>query len=92
MIFGRKRLLSLKNHCVTMNNQILERVEKTKFLGVYIIENLTWKDHVSHISLKITRGLGKMNRVRKISSRQLLVTFYNRPTMIYSYFLYCTID
>jgi len=89
MIFGRKRLLSLKNHCVTINNQILERVEKTKLLGVYIDENLTWKDHVSHIFLKITRGPGVMNSVRKILFRRLLVTLYN--TMIYSYLSYCTI-
>jgi len=89
MLFGHKRLISLKNYCVTMNNQILKRVEKTKFLGVYNDVNLTWKDHVSYISLKISRGLGVMNRVRKIMSRQLLVTLYN--IMIYSYLSYCTI-
>ena len=86
-----------------MSGQILTQVNKAKYLGVYTDENLTWKDHVSYIScilsimyliyhvsyisLKITRGLEVMNRVRKIVSRHLLITLYNTD-LVLSFLLY----
>ena len=65
------------------------RVESTKFLGVFIDEKLTWKTHINHIKLKVSRGLGVMSRVRNILSSIILIKLYH--TLIYPHFVYCII-
>src|SRR5207245_2795906 len=67
----------------------LERVSNTKFLGIYIDEDLNWKSQTQQISLKISKSIGVLNRVKNILSRDLLLMLYN--TIINPYFLYCNI-
>ena len=49
----------LSNLYITINEINLERIGKdckeqsTKFLGVYIDENLSWKAQISHMNTKI---------------------------------------
>jgi len=74
---------------VILNGNILERVVSTKFLGVYIDQNLDWKQPTSHTSLKISRSLGILNRVMSMLTVDILKTLYY--TMIHSYFLYCNV-
>ena len=38
-----------------------------KFLGVYVDQHLTWKDHISYISKKIAKSVGIMCRSRFFS-------------------------
>ena len=56
-IIWSSALVSVTKPLVVMNDHILTQVNKTKFLGVYIDENLTWKDHVPLVFV-LTRGLG----------------------------------
>ena len=67
----------------------IEKVSSTKFVGVYIDENLNWKQHTFHTASKISRSLGMINRVKYILSHDLLLTLYR--TMIHPYLLYCNI-
>ena len=46
ILFGRRRCIS-DNVSITMVKSPISRVKVTKFLGVNIDENLTWKDHLS---------------------------------------------
>ena len=39
------------------NNQI-QRSESIKFLGVFLDENLTWKEHIKYIENKIAKNIG----------------------------------
>ena len=41
---------------VVLDNTELDRVTKTKFLGVMINENLTWKNHIDVITKTISIG------------------------------------
>ena len=68
---------------------MLERVANTKFLGVFIDEDLNWKHHTSQIALKVSRNIGVLNRVKYILSSEILLTLYY--SMIHPYFLYCNI-
>ena len=70
------------------NNEI-HRVNSTKFLGVLIDDNLTWKEHVNDICQKVSRTVGVMNRLKHIIPRKILLTLYN--TMILPYISYCNI-
>ena len=37
---------SVKNPVIKINDNVIERVKVTKFLGIYINENLSWMDHI----------------------------------------------
>ena len=41
-----------------INNNLIKRVDHTKFLGVLFGENLTWKNHINLIENKISKSLG----------------------------------
>ena len=90
ILFGHRKIPSSNSDLYVMiNDHILERVERTKFLGVIIDSKLTWCDHVRYISLKILKGLGIMYKLRNIFPTRVLLTLYY--TLIYPYLSYCTI-
>ena len=43
----------------------LERVKYTKFLGIYIDENMNWGPHIEHCRKKISSGLYAMNAAKR---------------------------
>lgn len=45
-----------------INNVVLERVTSLKFLSLTLNDNLTWKNHITSISLQIARVVGIMNK------------------------------
>ena len=65
----------------------IDKVNCTKFLGVYIDDKLNWKKHISYISGKISRGLGIVLKARRILPLNTLKTLYF--SFIYPYFSYC---
>ena len=57
-------------------NSILERVNYTKFLGVLIDENLTWKYHINCVSKTLARNIGIMNKMKHVIPTRILRTLY----------------
>ena len=47
-----------------MNGRLLKRVKRIKYLGSIVDENLTWDDHIDHISVKIRRNIGILKMMR----------------------------
>ena len=43
---------------IILENNVLEQVDNTKFLGVYIDQYLEWKTHVNFIAAKISKSVG----------------------------------
>ena len=76
-------------HNISIDGQLLERVEYTKFLGVYIDEKPTWKKHIEHVASKISKGLGAMGRIRNIVPSKSLLMLYH--ALVYPYLTYCNI-
>ena len=72
-----------------IDNNVLEKVESTKFLGVFVDCKLNWATHVSNVSQKISKGLGILSRLRNTLPPNILLTFYY--TLIYPYLNYCTL-
>ncbi len=90
ILFGnRRKCLADKKFKICIDGNTIERVTFTKFLGVYIDEDLNWKQHTAQISKKISKSLGILNRVKYILPRKVLVTLYR--TMIHPYLIYCNI-
>ena len=90
ILFGnRRRCLADTKFNICIDGNTIERVCFTKFLGVYIDEDLNFKHHTAQISKKISKSLGILNRVKYILPRKILVTLYR--TMIHPYLSYCNI-
>ena len=49
-----------------MGNIVIERENITKFLGVLIDENLSWKQHINHASTKISKSISILYKSRGI--------------------------
>ena len=67
---------------VAINGTILNQIgttfndQTTKFLGIYMDEHLTWKHHLDHINIKISRALFIINRVKNFLPVESLRTLY----------------
>ena len=48
----------------------------TKFLGVYIDENITWKHHISTVCSKISKSIGVLYKAREILTKCNLKQLY----------------
>ena len=56
-------MLSKFSHSQLLNKQKTnENVAKCNFLGIQLSQNLKWKTHQNHVSLKITKSIGILNR------------------------------
>ena len=80
----KKRLDELN---IMIDGSKIEEVRKTKFLVVIIDKKLSWKDHVTHVANKISRGLEMIIKARNYLNNKGLITLYY--TCIYPYLTYC---
>ena len=72
-----------------INGNIIERERVTKFLGVLLDENLSWKSHINTIKNKISKNIGLLYKVRYIIKEKCLTQFY--CSYINSYLTYANI-
>ena len=61
---------------VILDNVSLERVNSTKFLGVIIDDNLTWKNHIDAISKTISRNIGMLTKLKHYVPDYILYSLY----------------
>ena len=62
MYLGTHQKTNCKNEiAIFLDNTKLERVKQTKFLGVLIDENLSWRNHIDNLSKKMTKNIGVLN-------------------------------
>ena len=54
----------VSNADIILDNTKLQRVDNTKFLGVTIDENLSWKNHIDGITKTISRNIGMINKLQ----------------------------
>ena len=86
-ILSKNRGVTKKYMCLKIDNEAVTQVKKTKFLGVIIDCNLTWKEHISYISGKIAKGVGILIKARKYLNKTTLMKLYY--TFVYPYLIFC---
>ena len=59
-----------------LNNDVITRLRHVNFLGVLIDDKLTWNVHISHISKKISKGIGIICKAKKVMECKTLRTLY----------------
>ena len=75
------------NFSISYGGKLLTQTNTTKFLGVYINEHLTWKDHISYLCKQMSKSIGILFRSRFcLSSKTKLTLYYS---LIYPHITYC---
>ena len=74
MIFNRTR----QNAAVELkiNDTKLDQVKQFNFLGLIIDETLSWQPYIKTLSLKLSRSLGIMNRLKSFLPKSILRSIY----------------
>ena len=57
-------------------NVALECKEFIKYLGILIDNNLTWKHHLDHWTIKISRTIGLISKLRHLVQKHTLIIIY----------------
>ena len=65
-----------KNVMLQINGEKLQEKKSTKYLGLLIDKHLTWKHHIHHVNLKISKGIGLLAKLRHFVPRNTLRTLY----------------
>jgi len=84
MTLRNKKVPNIKLH---IDSQPIEQVNHTKFLGVIIDQNISWKNHIAYISGKVAKGIGIIKKARKYLNKETLINLYY--SFIYPYLIYC---
>ena len=87
MLFGQNT--SLQNIIIKIDNNIISKVNKIKFLGVIIDEKLNWKSHIELITTRVSRGIGILNKASKFLPTHILPTIYS--TLVLPHLQYCNL-
>ena len=86
IIFGIRRCIA-DDVSITMVKSPISRVKVTKFLGVNIDENLTWKNHICVVKSKLSKTIGIMYRASTFLNQSSLFTIY--CSLFLPYMTYC---
>ena len=83
IFFKKNRIPDLIENCE------IAQTTNTQFLGVIIYEKLTWSHHITHASLKLSKNIGVLNRLKYSVSNSIFLMLYN--TLVLPYLSYCNI-
>jgi len=70
------------NHVLKIDGKPIRKVNQSKFLGVYIDENISWRPHIQRIITKVSQTIGIIGRAKSFMNEQQLALLYN--TMVTS--------
>ena len=59
---------------IKVNDINTERVKDFNFLGITLDQNLNWSSHINKISIKISRAIGIMVRIKRYLPTYILKT------------------
>ena len=72
-----------------IDNNEINLVDKTKFLGIYLDSHLSWKNHIDYLCFNISKVNGIFQKIRYFVPSHTLKTLYD--SLIHSKLSYCNI-
>ena len=57
MIFKHNQHINVESSVLQIGGNTIERVQCTKFLGLYTVDKLQWTNHIKHCKAKISNSL-----------------------------------
>ena len=94
VIFSAKNK-PLKLVTIIINRQAIQQKDYVKYLGVLIDSKLSFKQHITVITKKISRAIGLLYKLRHYVTRKVLIMMYYSliyPFLIYALPIYGTAD
>ena len=85
MFTNKKQLRPTVN--IVLNGKNIEQVSHTKFLGVIIDENLTWREQIKTVETKVSKSIGVLYETKDVLDIQALRTLYQ--SLVEPYMSYC---
>ena len=73
---------------VKIGDKMIQRVFKTKFLGVIIDDKLNWKEHIKYISTKLSKTIAIVFKSKMVLDKNSLRTLY--CSLFLPYINYCS--
>ena len=86
MLFKGRKLIPFCPE-IKMNGQVIQRIDRTKFLGVILDDRLSWVHHIDYIAKKVSKSIGILYRLRRYLDTDTLINMYY--AFVYPYFHYC---
>ena len=68
---------------VLIDNTTLNQVKSTKFLGIYIDSDLSWKIHIDYLCKLISRNTGILYKLKHDFPKQILLSLYTTLILLY---------
>ena len=85
----RHRKIPCNHPNVCIGGHAMSMVDNIRFLGVVLNEYLSWRPYISAISLKISKSLGVLRRLKHTLPQTVLKILYN--SIIMPHLNYCNI-
>ena len=85
----------LKSVTIIINGKAIELKDYIKYLGILIDYKLSFKQHITAITKKISRAIGSLYKLRQYVSKRILIMMYYSlvyPFLIYALPVYGTAD
>ena len=70
-----------------IDKKVIAEKSHIKYLGIIIDSSLIWKQHLYNISIKISRSIGILCKLKNILNQNMLINLYY--SLIYSHIVYC---
>ena len=82
MIFGTNQMCKqFSNITLTFNDQLIERVDVFKYLGVKFDSNMSWSSHIDYLSGNVSKRIGVIKRVKYLLPQKTLIMLSNAIAM-----------
>ena len=83
--FSYRRLIDIGP--IPFGDDSIHQCDSTKFLGLTLEKQLSYRKHILNISTKISKSLGIIHKLKSTLPSYILLTLYN--TLILPYLTYC---
>ena len=68
----------------------IREINQSKFLGVHIDKDISWRPHIHKIVTKVSQAIGILSRAKSFMNEAQLTLLYN--TMVLPHLQYCLIN
>ena len=76
MVFKRQGAKTSHKLSIHINNEIIVERNNTKYLGIYIDNQLNWKCHIAHVKTQLEKGIGLLRRLKYYLPAKILKNVY----------------
>ncbi len=87
MVFSKIR--KKVNLDMKIEGNTINQVHSTKFLGIIIDDDLSWKSHVRQVSTKVAKGMGIIIKAKPYINKTTLMDLYH--AFFFPYITYCNL-